>query len=72
MNGPDSGATRRPPPVTPPDLPAVPPGSRWEQLVIVLKLAGDLLSVPFHFVVFLFTSRRHRRDFRRVLSESAR
>ena len=51
--------------------PPAPPGSRLEQAVLTAKLALDLLSTPFHLVVFLFTRARHRRALQRALEESA-
>ena len=41
----------------------VAPGSRWETAWLLVQLAGDLLSVPFHLVAFLATRRRHKRRF---------
>jgi hypothetical protein len=51
---------------------AAPPGPRAEQLLIALQLAADLLSTPFHFLVFAFTRRRHVAALQRALQESAR
>ncbi|MCB9898934.1 MAG: hypothetical protein H6825_13095 [Planctomycetes bacterium] len=68
-------ATRVRPFATPDDAQAPPPslpGPRKEQVVIVLQLLGDLVSVPFHLVAFLFTRSRVRRAFRHALDESAR
>jgi hypothetical protein len=39
---------------------------------MALQLAADVLSTPFHFLVFAFTRRRHQRALLRVLQESAR
>jgi hypothetical protein len=47
-----------------------PPGSRIEQVWMTVKLVLDLVTVPFHLVVFAFTRGRHRRAFRRALEES--
>jgi hypothetical protein len=52
-------------------LPA-PPGPRGEKLLMAALLAADALSTPFHFLVFAFTRRRHRRALLAVLQESAR
>jgi hypothetical protein len=38
---------------------------------VLLWLAGDLLSIPFHLVVFLCTRSRHRRELRRALEDAA-
>ncbi len=51
--------------------PAVPPGSRIESLLLGLKLAGDLLSLPFHLLVVLFTLPRDRRRLRDTLASAA-
>lgn len=48
-----------------------PQGSRAEQALLAAKLALDLLSTPFHLVIFLFTRARHRRALQRALEESA-
>ena len=48
------------------------PGSRAEQVLVALTLAADLLSTPFHLLVFAFTRRRHVRALQRDLEESAR
>ena len=48
-----------------------PQGSRAEQALLAAKLALDLLSTPFHMVIFLFTRARHRRALQRALEESA-
>lgn len=57
---------------TPPPTPQpAPPGSRAEQALLAAKLLLDLLSTPFHLLVFLFTRARHRRAFQRVLEESS-
>ena len=53
-----------------PPAPA-PPGSRLEQAGLAARLVLDLLSTPFHLLVFLFTRARHRRALRRALEESA-
>ena len=52
--------------------PATRPASRWETLVLLVKLAGDLLSVPFHLALFVVRREGHRRRFRRSLEESTR
>ena len=52
--------------------PAQAPGSRLETLVLIGKLVGDLVSVPFHLVAFLLTRNAHRRRFRHALEESTR
>lgn len=57
------------PPTSP--LPA-PPGTRAEQLLVALTLAADLLSTPFHLLVFVVTRRRHVRALQRALEDSAR
>ena len=54
-----------------PPAPATPKGSRAEQALLAAKLALDLLSTPFHLVIFLFTRARHRRALQRALEESA-
>ncbi|HEX5010942.1 MAG TPA: hypothetical protein VFY71_11125 [Planctomycetota bacterium] len=57
---------------TPQPAPApAPQGSRAEQALLAGKLALDLLSTPFHLVIFLFTRARHRRALQRALEESA-
>ena len=56
----------------PHSAPPAPPGSRAEQMLIALLLALDLLSTPFHFLVFAFTRRRHVAALQRALQESAR
>lgn len=48
---------------------ACPPGSRWESAWLALLLVADLASIPFHLIVFSLTRERHKRAFRRVLSE---
>jgi hypothetical protein len=58
------------PPTAPTPEPA-PPGSRAEQALLATKLVLDLLSTPFHLVIFLFTRARHRRAFQRALEESS-
>ena len=50
---------------------SAPQGSRAEQALLAAKLALDLLSTPFHLIVFLFTRARHRRALQRALEESA-
>ena len=50
---------------------ATPQGSRAEQALLAAKLALDLVSTPFHLVIFLFTRARHRRALQRALEESA-
>jgi hypothetical protein len=57
--------------VSHPPAPATPQGSRAEQVLLAAKLALDLLSTPFHLVIFLFTRARHRRALQRALEESA-
>jgi hypothetical protein len=52
--------------------PETAPGSRWESVWVLSRLAGDLLSIPFHLVAFLMTRGRHRRTFRIALDEGAR
>ncbi len=47
------------------------PGSRLETGLLLLQLAGDLLSVPFHLVAFLCTRAAHRRRFRAALEAGA-
>jgi|GEM_PF-3107037 len=59
-----------------PDTPSpaaetAPLGSRAEQVLLTAKLLLDLLSTPFHLLLFLFTRARHRRAFQRVLEESS-
>ena len=39
------------------------PGSRLESAWLLLQLLGDLLSTPFHLVVFLSRRSAHRRRF---------
>ena len=58
--------------ITPLQAPPAPPGPRGEKLLMALQLAADVLSTPFHFLVFAFTRRRHQRALLRVLQESAR
>lgn len=48
------------------------PGPRAEVVLVLLQLAGDLLSIPFHLAMFLCTRGRVRRAFRHALDESAR
>ena len=48
------------------------PGSRWESCWVLSRLAGDLLSIPFHLIAFLMTRGTHRRAFRHALEEGAR
>jgi hypothetical protein len=38
---------------------------------LLLWLAGDLLSVPFHLIVFACTRSRLRRELRRALEDAA-
>jgi hypothetical protein len=60
-----------PPTSEPTATPApAPPGSRAEQLLLVSQLLADLASVPFHFLVFLFTRGRHRKRFQQSMSEA--
>lgn len=47
-----------------------PPGSRAEQLLLVLTLFADLLSVPFHLAIFLCTRGRQRKRFNQTISEA--
>ncbi len=51
--------------------PSAPPGSRLENALMVLHLAGDLLSNPFHLALFLLTRRAHRRQLARALQDAA-
>jgi hypothetical protein len=51
--------------------PPTPPGSRFEQLLLTAKLALDILSTPFHLLIFCLTRARHRRALQRALEESA-
>ena len=44
---------------------------RIETWRVLAWLAGDLLSIPFHLLVFLCTRSRHRRAFRRALEDAA-
>ena len=39
---------------------------------LILWLLGDLLSVPFHLIVFGFTRSRHRSELRRALEDVAK
>lgn len=48
-----------------------PPGSRLETCRLLLQLAGDLLSVPFHLLAYLMTVKAHRRRFRAALEQGA-
>jgi hypothetical protein len=48
------------------------PGSRWESCWVLSRLAGDLLSIPFHLLAFLMTRGTHRRAFRHALEQGAR
>lgn len=48
------------------------PGSRWESMSLALKLAGDLLSMPFHIAAFVFTRGRQRQALLDELREAAR
>jgi hypothetical protein len=50
---------------------ATPSGSRLEIAGLLVMLALDLLSVPFHLLVFLLSAGRQRRAFRRTLEEAA-
>ena len=50
----------------------VAPGSRWESAWLALRLAGDLLSTPFHVVAFLCTRRRQRKALLEALQKAAR
>lgn len=56
---------------TAPELPPTPPGSRAEQLLLVLTLFADLISVPFHCAIFLFTRSRQRKRFNQTMSEES-
>jgi hypothetical protein len=60
-----------PTPSAPADGP-VPPGSRWESVWLALRLAGDLLSTPFHILAFLCTRGRQRRRLLDELHKAAR
>ncbi len=42
-----------------------------ETLLLLLWLAADLLSIPFHLLSFAFTRSRHRRAFRRALEQAS-
>ena len=48
-----------------------PPGSRLETCRLLMQLAGDLLSIPFHLLAFLITRRSHFRRFREALDQGA-
>ena len=45
-------------------------GSRLVAARVVLDLALDLASTPFHILAFLFTRRRQRERFARMLAAS--
>jgi hypothetical protein len=47
------------------------PGSRWESAWLAVLLVADLLSIPFHLVAFTLQRGRHKRAFRRALTEAA-
>jgi len=46
------------------------PGSRWESAWLALLLVADLLSIPFHLLVFTAARAKHGRAFRRALAEA--
>lgn len=50
--------------------PSAPPGSRFEQALLVVKLVGDLASIPFHLLLFLATRRAQARRLAEDLTES--
>jgi len=58
--------------ITPLQTPPAPSGPAGEKLLMALQLAADVLSTPFHFLVFAFTRRRHVAALQRALQESAR
>ena len=49
----------------------LPRGSRADLLRLLGWLVADLVSIPFHLLIFLLRRGRLRRRFRRMLEESA-
>jgi hypothetical protein len=58
-----------PPPAAQPE--PSPKGSLGETTGLLLVLAADLISVPFHFVAFLMTRDSHCRHFQKSLQQAA-
>ncbi len=48
-----------------------PKGSLGETAGLLMILAADLISVPFHFVAFLMTRGSHCRQFQKALQQAA-
>ena len=48
-----------------------PDGPAFEVVRLVAWLVGDLVSIPFHLVAFLFRRGRLRRQLRRTIEESS-
>lgn len=62
--------TRAAPPASATQAPAARLGGRCEQLIMLATLITDLISIPFHLIVFLVTARRRRRQLLQDLQES--
>jgi hypothetical protein len=64
-----TAAFSTPPPAARPE--PSPKGSLKETAGLLVVLAADLISVPFHFLAFLMTRESHCRHFQKALQQGA-